>query len=523
LGDAPVVVVSAYTCKPDVIRGPELLPPPLPLPLPSPFGPHPSSSNQVPFTNIMTLPESQVQRRFLPSDSGQSNRKDRAHVVVASIPVFPHVEKLQVIATALFKNGFDVTFATGPAFRGAIESGCPGMSFIPLQGISGIVAQERESFRQLRNMSNGLERDNFVAKSFFVEPMEDQHRTLQSLLEELAGEADDRPVVVLHDMTFLGCAPIFFGAPGLPPAATISISHAPLNLRSVDIAPFNSGFPPDSSPSGQLRNMAKQAEYEQSFSPVQIVWEEHLRSMGVTRPKIPFFWDCMITAADRCLHMSIPSLEYPRSDLPKSLKFVGTIPAVGLCDENDLPSWWNVVLKHEKPLVVATQGSTALSPQDLILPAIEALGDMDVLIVATLENAGPLSSQSATPSNVNFAGFVPFHQLFKHADVVISNGGYGTVNQALYQGVPMVLAGTTQDKPEVCARMAWAGAGINLACQRPEPSAIRDAVERVLKEPRFRARAMELSREYAQHDAVANIAAEIDQVVDAALARPTER
>jgi UDP:flavonoid glycosyltransferase YjiC (YdhE family) len=192
--------------------------------------------------------------------------------------------------------------------------------------------------------------------------------------------------------------------------------------------------------------MAKQAEYEQSFSPVQIVWEEHLRSMGVTRPKIPFFWDCMITAADRCLHMSIPSLEYPRSDLPKSLKFVGTIPAVGLCDENDLPSWWNVVLKHEKPLVVATQGSTALNPQDLILPAIEALGDMDVLIVATLENAGPLSSQSATLSNVKFAGFVPFHQLFKHADVVISNGGYGTVNQALYQGVPMVLAGTTQDK-----------------------------------------------------------------------------
>lgn len=50
--------------------------------------------------------------------------------------------------------------------------------------------------------------------------------------------------------------------------------------------------------------------------------------------------------------------------------------------------------------------------------------------------------------------------------------------------VPIVVAGDKEYKPESAARVAWAGAGINLGTGRPKPEAIRDAVREVIGNPR---------------------------------------
>ena len=70
-------------------------------------------------------------------------------------------------------------------------------------------------------------------------------------------------------------------------------------------------------------------------------------------------------------------------------------------------------------------------------------------------------------------------------DVLVTNGGYGTVNQALSYGVPIVAAGETEDKPDVGARVAWSGAGIDLQTNRPVPESTQAAVRSVLDEPRY--------------------------------------
>ena len=50
---------------------------------------------------------------------------------------------------------------------------------------------------------------------------------------------------------------------------------------------------------------------------------------------------------------------------------------------------------------------------------------------------------------------------------MVTNGGYGAVQRAVSTGVPLVVAGNTEDKPEVAARVAWSGAGINLRTGTP--------------------------------------------------------
>ncbi len=73
-----------------------------------------------------------------------------------------------------------------------------------------------------------------------------------------------------------------------------------------------------------------------------------------------------------------------------------------------------------------------------------------------------------------------------------------------------VVAGTTEDKPEVAARVAWAGAGIDLETSTPTPAQVRAAVLRLLEEPSFRENARRIAADYARHDSVAEAIAVIE-------------
>jgi UDP:flavonoid glycosyltransferase YjiC (YdhE family) len=66
----------------------------------------------------------------------------------------------------------------------------------------------------------------------------------------------------------------------------------------------------------------------------------------------------------------------------------------------------------------------------------------------------------------------------------------------------VLVAGTSEDKPEVATRVAGSGAGINLKTATPKPEEVRKAVFELLHEPRYRERARVLAAEYAQYDAV---------------------
>ena len=89
------------------------------------------------------------------------------------------------------------------------------------------------------------------------------------------------------------------------------------------------------------------------------------------------------------------------------------------------------------------------------------------------------------------------------------NGGYGSVQSALAHGVPLVVAGTGEDKAEVATRVAWSGAGINLHSNEPTAAMVATAVRKVGSEPRYRARARLLAEEMAALDGRAAIATSV--------------
>ncbi|MGC2221304.1 MAG: nucleotide disphospho-sugar-binding domain-containing protein [Methylocella sp.] len=51
------------------------------------------------------------------------------------------------------------------------------------------------------------------------------------------------------------------------------------------------------------------------------------------------------------------------------------------------------------------------------------------------------------PSNARLASYLPFEWVLPKVDVFVTNGGYGSVNQAMSFGIPLVTAGLTKTKP----------------------------------------------------------------------------
>jgi UDP:flavonoid glycosyltransferase YjiC (YdhE family) len=153
-------------------------------------------------------------------------------------------------------------------------------------------------------------------------------------------------------------------------------------------------------------------------------------------------------------------------------------------------------------VVLVTQGTVANEDlSQLIEPALMGLdGEKALVVVTTGRDPGTISIP--IPGNARVEQFIPFSDIFPKVDVFVTNGGYGGVQQALSAGVPMVLAGTTEDKPFVAARDAGSGAGINLSTDRPSASEVRDAVIAVLRDSSFRSHARKLQAKFTKYDSL---------------------
>jgi UDP:flavonoid glycosyltransferase YjiC (YdhE family) len=79
--------------------------------------------------------------------------------------------------------------------------------------------------------------------------------------------------------------------------------------------------------------------------------------------------------------------------------------------------------------------------------------------------------------------------------------------------VPIVVAGATEEKPEMVARVNWSGLGVGLKKQRVTPAQIGPAIHQVLDDPAHRERARALQSELAAAGGPALSADLVEQLV----------
>ena len=211
----------------------------------------------------------------------------------------------------------------------------------------------------------------------------------------------------------------------------------------------------------------------------------------------------------------MPAFEYDFGIRPDHVRFAGALPPPPRPDAA-LPDWWGE-LDGSKPVVLVTQGTAANADlSELIEPTLSALGARDDLLLLVTTGLRPIGDvHGPILKNARLAEFLDFAVLLPKVDVLVTNGGYGTVQLALQAGVPIVAAGRTEDKAGVGARVAWSGVGIEIPSQRPEARDLRAAVDRVLTELSFAERARAIAADMATIDTPAAILGTLDRLVAA--------
>ncbi|MFI2362404.1 glycosyltransferase [Promicromonospora sp. NPDC019610] len=430
-------------------------------------------------------------------------------IIVAATSIYGHVAPMLTVAKDLIARGHDVTFVTGSAYREVVEA--TGATFAPVAGAADIDMGVEVNRPERLALAPGIEQFAYDMRALFIDAIPEQFRVLDRLLAE-AGE----PVVLVHEVWFWGGVPFSLGA-ATPhaPSATIAVGITQLTVSSIDLAPYGAGLPPERTELGRARNRKlHQHQLAGPLGQTQRHYDDTLRTLGVFG-EVPYFLDTVAHHSDRLLQLSLEELSYVRPDLPKTVEFVGALPSPPA--NVDLPAWWNEVVQADQ-VVVVTQGTFANHDlTELLEPAMQALADLPVLVVAA---TGCDVTLTDIPENARVAQYIPFAQLLPETDLLITNGGFGGVQQSLSYGVPMALAGVAEEKLESNVRVAATGAAIDLATQRPTPAAIRAAALEVLGNKDYRVAAGRLQTQYAELDPLAAVAATVDELSGAAATDP---
>ncbi|ONF51128.1 glycosyltransferase [Methylobacterium radiotolerans] len=213
--------------------------------------------------------------------------------------------------------------------------------------------------------------------------------------------------------------------------------------------------------------------------------------------------------ADRVLLAVSRAFDFDTQALPANYRYIGP-----LLDE---PGWSRGALTAwpgaRQPRILVA-GSTGAQNQTALLRRVaRAVGTVEAeTVVTTGPNVG--AADLDAPAAVRVVAAASHDALMARADLVVCQGGHGTVSRALLHGVPLLVIPLARDQADNAARVALRGAGLRLPAGADEAE-IAAAARRLLAEPGFRRAAEALGAAVRADLDAGGLVREIDAMVAA--------
>lgn len=446
-------------------------------------------------------------------------------ILYAAPPREGHMRPALQICSHLVSRGFDVTLLGSQRWRSAIEA--IGARFGPVIGFWNSL-DDASRWPSIALQPDAKLRLRASLRDGFTMLLPSGFQSVALSLLEMRRRLGKRKIVILTDTCFAGTMCLKLDTGLLPEMGDLEddlrllgIGVVPAHWVSPERPPWGSGLAFDNSFSGHERNIRAHAEaYDQEAedrarmiltmldckSSLDDVLKPYARE-GLKRP----FWDAVSVINDTTLQMGLSSLEYPASDWPSHMKFAGNLPRMEIAEKiTNYPTWWGEITNNSsraalnkarrKKIILVAQGTEILDYNKLVIPTIQGLADRnDVILVAILcvrgANLDTYSNEfpnGALPENVHILDYFPYDTVLAHADLFISNSGYGGLTHAIANAVPMIQNGNDFDKADIGRRVEYAGLGIYLGGPPPTPDDVENAVNRVLSDDKYKRRAEEL-------------------------------
>jgi zeaxanthin glucosyltransferase len=280
----------------------------------------------------------------------------------------------------------------------------------------------------------------------------------------------------------------------------VSIAIVPPFLDDDGVPPFYFGWPAGRQLLTRLRNRAARRMISWMTRPLADVLNTQRKKWGLKplfRPTDSLSRIAQVAQLPR-------ALEFESAKALDVLRYTG--PWVNASQRPPVAFTWERL--DTRPLVYASLGTLQNGMEPVFRTIAEACAGLPIQLVLALggglepERLGPLAGD---PLVVRFA---PQLELIQRAHIVITHAGINTALETLREGVPLVAIPLGNDQPGVAARVAARGAGVVVPKKKLTAHRLRQAVQVVLDQPKYRESAQELGAKLRAIDGPA-MAAEI--------------
>jgi MGT family glycosyltransferase len=156
-------------------------------------------------------------------------------------------------------------------------------------------------------------------------------------------------------------------------------------------------------------------------------------------------------------------------------------------------------LQGESTLYISL-GTVFTNKVDFYRMCFTAFGDKPWPVVMGYGSRLDRGALGPVPSNFLVAPHVPQLAVLRRSAVFLTHGGMNSVVEALYYGVPMVLCPQTHEQILTAKRIAALGLGVMLIAAIVSDATLGDAVEQIMGDPAFHARARQVQAELQAGD-----------------------
>lgn len=400
-----------------------------------------------------------------------------AHYGILMVEAMGHLLPVSSLANELRRRGHTVTLITcGRMAQAAEQLGLP-TALLPAPARSRL----RMPPRSLTFIWRRLFRRDILARWFRFPGRTRMHLEFSpAVVRELGLD-----VLLVDQHVFAGSS--VAEHLGLP---FITIAVGMHWIGEPDVPPLITGWPYAKSPWSRWRNRIGYRFWDWYVRPSLQVLNRFRREW-----RLPPLLDLDQTFSPLAvICQTCPEFDYPRTRLPATYHYAGSLAAGRPSDAGDFP--WDRL--DGRPLIYASLGTVRPNRKPAVFRRIaEACSGLGAQLVISAgkwqenERVHWLES-AALPGAPLVLPFVPQLAVLEKARLVICHAGLNTVLESLTRSVPMVVLPQGADQFGTAARIEYTGVGLRARSNRVSVATLRQLVQRVLDDESFRERAGEL-------------------------------
>lgn len=144
---------------------------------------------------------------------------------------------------------------------------------------------------------------------------------------------------------------------------------------------------------------------------------------------------------------------------------------------------------HGRRVVYVSLGSLVTAHPTFFRTCIDAFAGSDWFVVISTGGRFSPDAFGALPDNIAVHAWVPQLAVLKRAALFISHGGFGSVHDGLYFGLPLLLVPQQEEQAMTARRVVELGAGLLLTPGEVNVERLRATAARLLADTRFKVEA----------------------------------